>query len=173
MKDKMQPVPGSATESLRTPFTASSLLSESLEQAKKKAASIFSLKKIHPQGTRDSAEGIRTNYRWARVKKQTERLFPRHLIQPKQVQEHLILQLLFDTGIFLANELRATPLSISCVLKRRFFVINRLFYDACSAEKSKDLICPQESIPFDSIGFYNTFCFSSLRKSRFCTRGDG
>ena len=48
--------------------------------AKKKAASIFSLKKIHPQGTRDSAEGIRTNYRWARVKKQTERLFPRHLI---------------------------------------------------------------------------------------------
>ena len=139
----------------------------------KNAASIFSLKKIHPQGTRDSAEGIRTNYRWARVKKQTERLFPRHLIQPKQVQEHLILQLLFDTGIFLANELRATPLSISCVLKRRFFVINRLFYDACSAEKSKDLICPQESIPFDSIGFYNTFCFSSLRKSRFCTRGDG
>ena len=52
---------------LRTPFTASSLLSESLEQAKKKAASIFSLKKIHPQGTRDSAEGIRINYRWARV----------------------------------------------------------------------------------------------------------
>ena len=76
-------------------------------------------------------------------------------------------------GIFLANELRATPLSISCVLKRRFFVINRLFYDACSAEKSKDLICPQEKIPFDSIGFYNTFCFSSLRKSRSCTRGDG
>ena len=77
------------------------------------------------------------------------------------MQEHLILQLLFYTGIFLANELRATPLSISCVLKRRFFVINRL--DTCSAEKAKDLICPQESIPFDSIGFYNTFCFSSLR----------
>ena len=54
---------------------------------------------------------------------------------------------------FLANERRATPLSISCVLKRRFFVIKRLFYDACSAEKTKDLICPQESIPFDSIGF--------------------
>ena len=35
--------------------------------AKKNAASIFSLKKIHPQGTRDSAQGIRTNYRWARV----------------------------------------------------------------------------------------------------------
>ena len=68
---------------------------------------------------------------------------------------------------FLANERRATPLSISCVLKRRFFVINRLFYDACSAEKSKDLICPQESIPFDSIGFYNTFCFSSLRSRDF------
>ena len=41
----------------------------------------LSLKKIHPQGTRDidSAEGIRSNYRWARVKKQTER-FPGHLI---------------------------------------------------------------------------------------------
>ena len=62
-----EPVPGSAIESLRTPFTGSSLLSESLEQAEKDAASIFSLKKIHPQGTRDSAEGIRTNYRWARV----------------------------------------------------------------------------------------------------------
>ena len=61
MKDKMQPVPGSATESLRTPFTALSLLSESLEQAEKNAASIFSLKKIRPQGTRDSEEGIRTN----------------------------------------------------------------------------------------------------------------
>ena len=48
-------------------------------------------------------------------------------------------------------------------LKGGFFVINRLFYDACSAEKSKDLICPQESISFDSIGFYNTFRFSSLR----------
>ena len=69
------------------------------------------------------------------------------------------MELLFYAGIFLANELRPTPLSISCVLKRRFFVINRL--DTCSAEKSKDLICPQESI--DSIGFYNTFCFSSLR----------
>ena len=73
------------------------------------------------------------------------------------------MQLLFYTGIFLANELRATPLQIWCVLKRRIFVINRLFYDACSAEKSKDLICPQESISFDSIGFYSTFCFSSLR----------
>ena len=77
------------------------------------------------------------------------------------------MHLLFYTGIFLANELRATPLSISCVLKRRFFVINRLFYDACSAEKSKDVICPQESISLDSIGFYNTFCFSSLRGREF------
>ena len=67
MKEKMFPVPGPATESLRTPFTASSLLSESLEQAKKNAVSIFSLKKIHPPGARDSAEGIRINYRWARV----------------------------------------------------------------------------------------------------------
>ena len=67
MKEKMSPVSGSATESLRTPFTASFLLSESLEQAKKNAASIFSVKKIHPQGTRDSAEYIQTNYRWARV----------------------------------------------------------------------------------------------------------
>ena len=67
MKEKMQPVPGSATESLRTPFTGSSLLSESLEQAEKDAASIFSLKKIHPQGTRDSAEGVRTNHRPVRV----------------------------------------------------------------------------------------------------------
>ena len=56
-----------AIESLRTPFTALSLLSEILEQAKKTASSIFSLKKIHPQGTRDSAEDIQTNYRWARV----------------------------------------------------------------------------------------------------------
>ena len=55
MKEKMFPVPGPATESLRTPFTASSPLSESLEQAKKNAASIFSLKKIHPQETKDSA----------------------------------------------------------------------------------------------------------------------
>ena len=60
------------------------------------------------------------------------------------------MQLLSYTGVFLANVLRATPLSISGLLKRRFFVINRLFYDACSAEKSKDLICPQESI---GIGF--------------------
>ena len=79
MKEKMQPVPGSATESLRTPFTASFLLSESLEQAKKDAGSIFSLKKIRPQATRDSSEGIRTNFRWAKVKKQTGR-FPGHLI---------------------------------------------------------------------------------------------
>ena len=63
MKEKMFPVPSPATESLRAPFTASSLLSESLEQALKNAASIFSLKKIHPQGTKDSAEGIHTNYR--------------------------------------------------------------------------------------------------------------
>ena len=73
------------------------------------------------------------------------------------------MELLFYAGIFLANELRPTPLSISCVLRRRFFVISRLFYDTCSAEKSKDLISPQESISLDSIGFYNTFCFSSLR----------
>ena len=70
-------------------------------------------------------------------------------------------------GYFLANELEATPLSISCVLKGRFVVISRLSYDACSAEKSKDLICPPKSIPFDSIGFYNTFCFSSLRSRDF------
>ena len=73
--------------------------------------------------------------------------------------------LFYTTCIFLANELRANPLSISCLVKRRFFVINRL--DTCSAEKSKDLICPQESIPFDSIEFYNTFCFSSLRSRDF------
>ena len=73
------------------------------------------------------------------------------------------MQLLFYTGIFLANKLRATPLSISCVLKTRFIVINRLSYDACSAEKSIRFNMPQESIPFDSIGFYNSFCFSSLR----------
>ena len=59
--------------------------------------------------------------------------------------------------------LKATPLSFSCVLKRRVFVINSLFYDACFAEKSQDLIFPQESISFDSIGFYNTFRFTSLR----------
>ena len=73
--------------------------------------------------------------------------------------------LFYTTCIFLANELRANPLSISCLVKRRFFVINRL--DTCSAEKSKDLICPQESISFDSIEFYNTFCFSSLRSRDF------
>ena len=88
------------------------------------------------------------------------------ILEPKQLQEHLILQLPFYTGIFLANELRANPLSISCVLKRRFFVINRLSYDACSAEKSKDLICPQESIPFDSIGFYSLFVVAILYQRR-------
>ena len=41
MKEKMYPVPGSSTESLRMPFTASSLLSESLEQAKKKTLLVF------------------------------------------------------------------------------------------------------------------------------------
>ena len=46
MKDKMKPVPGSATESLRTPFTASSLLSESLEQAKKKLLIFLVLKRF-------------------------------------------------------------------------------------------------------------------------------
>ena len=46
MKEKMYPVPGSSTKSLRTPFTASSLLSESLEQAKKNAASILVLKRF-------------------------------------------------------------------------------------------------------------------------------
>ena len=59
--------------------------------------------------------------------------------------------------------LKATPLSFSCVLKRRVFVINSLFYDACFAEKSQDLMFPQESISFDSIRFYNTFRFTSLR----------
>ena len=73
------------------------------------------------------------------------------------------MKLLFYTDIFLENELRATPLSFSCVLKTRYsFVINRLFYDACFAEKSQDLIFPQDSISFDSIGFYNAFRFSSL-----------
>ena len=38
-----------------------------------------------------------------------------------------------------------------------------VFYDVCFAEKSQDLIFPQESISFDSIGFYNTFRFTSLR----------
>ena len=66
--------------------------------------------------------------------------------------------------IFLENELRATLLSFSCVLKTSFsFVINRLFYDACFAEKSQD------SISFDSIGFHNTFRFSSLRSRDFVT----
>ena len=54
-------------------------------------------------------------------------------------------------------------MSFSCVLRRRVFVINSLFYDACFAEKSQDLIFPQESILFDSTGFYNTFRFTSLR----------
>ena len=58
-------------------------------------------------------------------------------------------------------------MSFPCVLKRRVFVINSLFYDACFAEKSQDLIFPQESISFDSIGFYNTFCFTSLRGGDF------
>ena len=48
-------------------------------------------------------------------------------------------------------------------------VINSLFYDACFAEKSQELIFPQESISFDSIGFYNTFCFTSLRGLDFVT----
>ena len=78
------------------------------------------------------------------------------------------MKLLFYADIFLENELRATSLSFSCVLKTRFsFVINRLFYDACFAEKSQDLIFPQDSISFDSIGFYNTFRFSSLRSRDF------
>ena len=38
--------------------------------------------------------------------------------------------------------LKATPLSFLCVLKRRVFVTSRLFYDACFAEKSQDLIYP-------------------------------
>ena len=88
----------------------------------------------------------------------------------RQLHEHFILKLLFYTDIFLENELRATPLSFSCVLKTRFsFVINRLFYDACFAEKSQDLIFPQDSISFGSIGFYNTFRFSSLRSRDFVT----
>jgi len=84
------------------------------------------------------------------------------------------LKLLFYVDIFLENELTATPLLFSCVLKTRLsFVINRLFYDARFAEKSQDLIFPQDSISFDSIGFYNTFRFSSLRSRDFCTIGDG
>ena len=60
-------------------------------------------------------------------------------------------------------------MSFSCVLKTRFsFVISRLFYHACfAAEKSQDEIFPQDSISFDSIGFYNTFRFSSLRSRDF------
>ena len=54
-------------------------------------------------------------------------------------------------------------MSFSCVLKRRVFGINSLVYDACFVGKSQDLIFPQESISFDSIGFYNTFRFTSLR----------
>ena len=78
------------------------------------------------------------------------------------------MKLLFYADIFLENELRATSLSFSCVLKTMFsFVINRLFYDACFAEKPQDLIFPQDSISFDSIGFYNTFRFSSFRSRDF------
>ena len=78
------------------------------------------------------------------------------------------MKLLFYTDIFLENELRPTSLSFSCVLQTRFsFVINRLFYDACFAEKSQDLIFPRASISFDSIGFYNTFRFSALRSRDF------
>ena len=77
------------------------------------------------------------------------------------------MQLTFCTDIFLANEQRATPLLFSCVLKRRVFVFNRLFYDACSAEKSQVLICPQENSSFDSIGFYDTLRFSSFRSRNF------
>ena len=75
------------------------------------------------------------------------------------------MKILFYTDIFLENELRPTSLSFSCVLKRRVFGINSLFYDACFAEESgsQDLMFPQESISFDSIGFYNTFRFTSLR----------
>ena len=79
------------------------------------------------------------------------------------------MKLFFYTDIFLENELRATHLSFSCVLKTRFsFVISRLFYHACfAAEKSQDEIFPQDSISFDSIGFYNTFRFSSFRSRDF------
>ena len=71
------------------------------------------LKHIHPKGTRTSSEGISTNYRSARVEKQTGR-FLGHLMLRKQLQEHLILQLLFlytNITFFMANELRATPCS--------------------------------------------------------------
>ena len=44
------------------------------------------------------------------------------------------MELLFYTDIFLANELKATSLSFSCVFKRRVFVmLSPLLYDACSA----------------------------------------
>ena len=46
MKDKMWPVAGSVTESVRTPFTPSSLLSESLEQAKKTLPVFLGLKRF-------------------------------------------------------------------------------------------------------------------------------
>ena len=69
--------------------------------------------------------------------------------------------------------LKATPLSFSCVLKRRVFVINSLVYDACFEEKSQDLIFPQESISFDSNGFYNTFRFTSLRGRDFVPEKGG
>ena len=59
----------------------------------------------------------------------------------------------------MANRLKPTPLSFSCVLQRRVFVINSVVYDACFAEKSPDLIFPH--IP--TIGFYNTIRFTSLR----------
>ena len=79
-------------------------------------------------------------------------LLPKQLQELQQLQEHFILKLLFYTDIFLENELRATSLSFSCVLKTRLsFVISRLFYDACFAEKSQDLIFPQDSISFDLI----------------------
>ena len=82
------------------------------------------------------------------------------------------MQLLFSADIFLANELSATPWSFLCVFKRRVFVINRLCCDACSTEKSQDLICPKDSISFDSIRFYNTFRFSSLRSRDFVPEED-
>ena len=42
-------------------------------------------------------------------------------------------------------------------------MLSPLLYDACSAEKAQDLICPQESNSFDSVGFYNTCPNSTLR----------
>ena len=44
-----------------------------------------------------------------------------------------------------------------------FCHLSPLLYDACSAEKAQDFICSQESISLDSVGFYNTFPFSTLR----------